>query len=71
MIYFNIFVHFYSFFSIAQRAIVKMDEVNKSLLLLLLSLLLVLLLSLLVLVLFLLLLVAVLLLGQRNKENDI
>ena len=33
LIYFNIFVHFYSFFSIARRAIVKMNEANKSLLL--------------------------------------
>ena len=44
LIYFNIFVHFYSFFSKAGGAIVKTDEANKSLLLLLLSLLLLLLL---------------------------
>ena len=44
LIYFNVFVHFYSFFSIARTTIVKMDVANKSLLLLLLLLVLLLLL---------------------------
>ena len=35
LIYFNIFDRFYSLFSIARRAIKKMDEANTSLLLLL------------------------------------